>query len=856
MADNVTLKINDREVTVPTGTLVVDAAAQVDVEIPIFCSHPKLDPVGCCRMCMVEVEGPRGSRLMTACTMPVQEGMSIRTDSEQVKSVQEANLAFILLNHPLDCPICDKGGECPLQDQTMRFGPGISQLVEPKRLKKKHYLISDTIVLDQERCVLCWRCIRYLEEWEDKPQLGLFQRGSETIIDIQDGQPVDAKTSGNIIDICPVGALTNRVSRFAYRPWQVDRTPSICNLCSVGCNLRVDSRSHEMRRIIGRENMGVNDIWLCDKGRFAFDWVNHEGRLQMPLVRKNGELTPVQWSEALSYIADKLKAIKAQHGADAIGGIGSGKLSNESNYLLQRFMRQIIGTNNIDHRDGGDVAAIATGLPAIADVMKPQYGPNPKVDTIFLFGVDPSEELPILDVHLKRAVRRGKAKLIIAHPRQVELTRYKGPYLGYKPGSEVALLNGLVKAAFDSGVELKSNAGTGLDDLKKWTANADDAMMSEQCGVDPEAVKAAAKLLAESENALIVYGPMAGSGGPAVMQGLINLASMTGHYERLAYVGLDANSQGCRDMGVLPNRLPGHAALDDQNAVRRLRAAWGGSALPTTPGKSYSQMLNAAGDSIKALYVMGANPASERPEWAANLEKLDLLVVQEILDTETVQRADVVLPARSWAEQDGTFTNLERRVQRAPRAVDNPNTRAAPDWMILDHLANRMDVDWPFADVRGVTNEISRTIPIYAGITWDTLGDQGMQWDAAKVRPQPVYAQVEVQNDGGIADYPLALVTGTVLFDGGTMFWITPELRKIAFDATVTLNPADAEQLALTAGTLVSVVSPEGALDLKVTVSEQVQPGTVWIPESLPGAPVGTLLNGSVHQHVRIEKRS
>jgi predicted molibdopterin-dependent oxidoreductase YjgC len=306
---------------------------------------------------------------------------------------------------------------------------------------------------------------------------------------------------------------------------------------------------------------------------------------------------------------------------------------------------------------------------------------------------------------------------------------------------------------------------------------------------------------------------------------------------------------------VLPNRLPGHAAVNDETAARRLRATWGGNALPTTPGKTYSQMLDAAGDSIKALYVMGANPASERPEWAANLEKLDLLVVQEILDTETVQRADVVLPALSWAEQDGTFTNLERRVQRAPRAVDNPNTRGAPDWMILDHLANRMDVNWPFADVRGVTNEISRTLPIYAGITWDALGDQGLQWDAESVRPQPVYEQTQAQTGDSSADYPLALVTGTVLFDGGTMFWITPELRKIAFDATVALNPADAAQLALTAGMPVSVVSSEGTLDLTVTVSQQVQPGTVWIPESLPGAPVGTLLNGTVHQHVRIEKR-
>ena len=267
--DQVTLTIDNRAVTVPAGTLIVDAAAKLNIEIPVFCSHPKLDPVACCRMCLVEVIGPRGPQLMTACSVPVAEGMVVNTETEQVKATQEANLTFLLLNHPLDCPICDKGGECPLQDQTMRFGPGISELVEPKRRKKKHYHISDTIVLDQERCVICWRCIRYLKEWEDKPQLALFERGGETLIDIQPGKPVDAKTSGNIIDICPVGALTNRVARFAYRPWEIERTPSICNHCSVGCNMRLDTRTHRLRRIIGRENPQVNDQWICDKGRFA-----------------------------------------------------------------------------------------------------------------------------------------------------------------------------------------------------------------------------------------------------------------------------------------------------------------------------------------------------------------------------------------------------------------------------------------------------------------------------------------------------------------------------------------------------------------------------------------------------------
>ena len=317
MPDLVTLTIDDIKVTVPAGTLVVDAAKAAGIEIPVFCSHPKLDPLGACRMCIVEFPGPRGSRLDTACTVRVSEGMVVRTDTEQVKKIREANLGFILINHPLDCPICDKGGECPLQDQTMAYGPGVSQFVEVKREKQKHYPISDLILLDQERCILCWRCIRYLEEWEDKPQLGLFERGGDTVIDTFPGLQVDAKTSGNICDICPVGALTNRVSRFRYRPWEINKTPSVCTLCPVGCNVRLDERAHALRRIVARENMAVNDEWICDKGRFLHQYVDHPDRLKTPLVRdtKGGELRPATWDEALSRVAGRLGAIADENGA-------------------------------------------------------------------------------------------------------------------------------------------------------------------------------------------------------------------------------------------------------------------------------------------------------------------------------------------------------------------------------------------------------------------------------------------------------------------------------------------------------------------------------------------------------------
>ena len=829
MTDNVTLTINEEEVSVPARTLLVDAARMAGIEIPVFCSHPKLDPVGCCRMCLVEVDGPRGTAMMASCTMPVGDGMVVRTNTEQVRTVQEANLAFILLNHPLDCPICDKGGECPLQDQTMRFGPGISQLIEPKRLAKKHYDISDTIVLDQERCVLCWRCIRYLEEWEDKPQLGLFERGNDTIVDIQDGRPVDAKTSGNIIDLCPVGALTNRVSRFAYRPWEIERTPSVCLHCSVGCNVRLDSRTHQLRRIVGRENMQVNDQWICDKGRFAHAWVNDENRLAAPQLRKNGKLTPVQWGEALAFIAERLTGIKEKYGADSIGAIGSGKISNESNYALQRFMRGVIGTNNIDHRDGGEVAALPTGLPALAELMKPQYGPDPEVDTVLLFGVDPSEELPILDLHLKRAVLRGGVKLIIAHARKIELTRYDGPYLAYLPGGESLLVNRLLQAVQGS-------------DLSE----------------EESAIQAAAKLLKESERTLIVYGPMAarGESGPGVRDSLERLAQAGGEGARLAYVGLDGNAQGCRDMGVLPDRLPGQFPLDDADAKTRLEVLWGCN-LSDSPGYTYKQMLDS--QEMKALFVNGANPAAESPDWAASLEELELLVVTDLLPTETAQKADVVLPAQGWAESDGTYTNLERRVQRAPKAVTDPKSRAAPDWMIFAHLAKQMSADWPFSDAHSVTAEITRAVPAYAELTWEALGDQGRQWDADSAPVADVSAGRTAEgipeSAAGDAEYPLNLVTGTVLYDGGTLFSLTDQMHGMAHGATVTLNPADASAFGLDAGIAVTVRSEQGNLDLTLAVDAQVQTGCAWIPESLPGAPVGALLNGSFTQRVKVERR-
>jgi predicted molibdopterin-dependent oxidoreductase YjgC len=427
--------------------------------------------------------------------------------------------------------------------------------------------------------------------------------------------------------------------------------------------------------------------------------------------------------------------------------------------------------------------------------------------------------------------------------------RYDAPHLQYTPGGEVLLLNALLAAAAKSKDDKKSDAA-------KMAGKVSDTALREVAGVEPAAVAAAAELLANAKSALILYGPLVARGeiGKAVTAGLTNLAHYTGHYERLAYIGLDANSQGCRDLGVLPNRLPGHVALDDVLGRPLLEQMWG-APLPTTPGKTYSQMLDAAGGEIKALYIMGADPASERPAWADNLDKLDFLVVQELMLTETAARADVVLPGLSWAEQDGTFTNLERRVQRAPKAVGNPHTKAAPDWMILSHLASHFDTQWSYTAARAVTQEITVANPIYNGMTWERLGDMGQQWlvaDAPYTRPEPSYQSVEapaVPPAGG----GLRLVSSPALYDGGNLFRLTPQMAEMAFGAHAALNPLDAQRLGLVAEDAVQVRNEHGVISLSVKLEPAVKPGTVWIPASLPGAPVGALLNGGL-EVVQVEK--
>lgn len=845
--EQVTLTINGQEVPAPKGALLIDVATRLGIEIPVFCSHPKLDPVACCRQCLVEFESPRGVMLNTACNAPVMDGMIVRTNTPAVKAAQEANLAFILLHHPLDCPICDKGGECPLQDMTMRFGPGVSQLVEPKRHAHKNYPISDTIVLDQERCVVCWRCVRYLEEWEEKPQLGLFERGGDTVIDIQPGMQVDAKTSGNIIDICPVGALTSHTARFQYRPWQIERTATISVHDAMGNNISVDTRNGtEVRRVMGRENMAVNDQFITDKDRFCYHWVNHPDRLVRPLIRRRGRqdaLTEVSWDEALAFLAKGLTAVRQARGSAATGVIGSAKLSNESNYLLQRLARQCLGTNNADHRQGGDVQAGTTGVPALAHLMQPQYGRRPEADLVLLFGVDPSEELPMLDVHLKRAISRGGTRLFVAHPRRTESADRAEAHLSYLPGTELALVQALVRHLLAQRTSVPP----------AWQAWLQTSAVD--TGVEPACLAQLAAALDDSERAVLICGPDISHqhNGQALCQALQALATLTGHGERLAFIGLEANSQGCRDLGMVPNALPGGKAVDDEETRRRLAALWG-TELPAEAGKTYVEMLEQAGDGIQALYIMGADPASENARWADRLARTDFLVVQDLFLTATAAQADVVLPAVSWVETDGTFTNMERRVQRSSRAISNSASDAAPDWLILDHVAHRLGQNWPYRSVQDVTRELGQAAPAYAQIDWDSLGDQGRQRLADRAPDTITAPLANPDTPVPSSSASLRLFRGRLFYDAGRLCALTPEMAGQIPAPFLAVHPADLAARDLQDGDHLHVSSQYGSLAVAARADARVQQGSVWMPESLPDAPVGTLLNSNYWEWVTLAK--
>ncbi len=711
----------------PKGSVIWAAAQKLGIEIPIYCYHPKMDPLGACRMCFVQVE--KMPKPMTACTTEVTEGMVVSTDSPMVKKARAGTLEFLLINHPLDCPICDKGGECDLQDFTLRHGPGASRFDLSKRHFQKPLPVSTDILLDRERCISCQRCVRFCQDVAMENGLVMLERGFRTEVGVEPDAPFDSIFSGNVVEMCPVGALTAKSYRFIARPWELKRTATICGQCSVGCNVKADVRVDKLLRQYSRTNDEVEEGFLCDRGRWGLDLANSSERLRTPMIRRDGKLEPASWEEALALVASQLREIAKRDGPSAIGGIASTRTTNEETYLFQKLLRAGLGTNNVDHQHGRFPSATAGALPwAWTD----SIAGLERASTIVLLGADTYHRQPIVDLRIRRAIRKG-ARVWVVTPEVNRLNRLAAGVIRYAAGQTGAIARALLNTVLSEGLTRGSYASERADALSaRLVALSESApeIVGAAAAADANALRTLAREIAAAPGAIILYDEQATlePSGATLSQDALDLALLTDNFGRRgAGVGpllADANGLGARDMGALPDLLPSYQPVSDTQSRAALASAWG-APVPAEPGLDYAAMV--AGG-VKALYVMGADPAkSASPAARDALARMEFLVAQDLFLTETAKLATVVLPAVSYTEKDGTFTSVERRVQVVRKAMlELPGARA--DWRILTDVAAALGLGWSYRGAADILAEIARCVPIYAGATRRGLGRTGARW--------------------------------------------------------------------------------------------------------------------------------
>ena len=648
----ITFTLNGQQITAPSGSLVIEAAKRQGVEVPSFCYYPGLSLQAACRMCLVEVE--KMPKLQTACTLVATDGMVVKSDTEQIHKARKDMIEFLLSNHPLDCPVCDKGGECELQDMTFRYGLDHTRFTE----EKLHYpeeKWSPLVYYDAPRCILCFRCVRVCDEGMDVKALGVGARGVQSVILPNKPGELACEECGMCIDICPVGALTSGTYRYQTRPWEMTYVGEPCTHCSNGCKTTLSVRNNEILRANNRDHSGINNEFLCAKGRFGFDFTTNAERVRQPLVRKGGVLQPASWEDALEEVARRLKQAKDAHGSESIGVIGSNHTTNEENYLLNRFARVSLGTNNLDHHRTADYVGLAAALGPKASQTLATMQDVYTAKAVLLIGNDVTNQNPLVAWQIRTGVRHHGLKLYAINSRPSKIHRQATIAVEVGKGGESAAV--------------------------RWLA-------AEQGNLDArtteELVQLKAALEAESDVVVIFGADIQG----AAIRELVSLGARFGGQTKYMSLGDYANSRGASDMGVLPDRLPGYVPLSDSAERSRFGRVWGAE-LSAAPGLTARAMMEAAATGkLKALYVVGANPVKTYGVSAGTdrFPGLDLLVVHDMFLTETAKRADVVLPAASTYEKDGTITNTAGEVQLTSRAADAQGPRSDFDLLrILSH---------------------------------------------------------------------------------------------------------------------------------------------------------------------------
>jgi len=820
----VNLTIDGKPVTVPEGTLIVNAAKMVGIDIPVFCYHPKMEPVGMCRQCLVEIGRPVidrvtgkpvleadgslkiqfGPKLEISCATPVSEGMVVRGTSEKAVRGRRDILEFLLTSHPLDCPVCDKGGECPLQNLTMRHGPGTSRFIYDEKMHlAKKYPLGELIYLDRERCIQCGRCVRFQDNIVGDPVLAFNNRARAMEIFSNSRPGFDSIFSGNTTDICPVGALTTSDFRFGARPWELCTTSSICPHCPVGCNLAVNERREArsngeimIKRIMPRQNEAVNELWICDKGRFGYHYTESMDRLTQPHVRREGELVAIGWDEALSYVAENFV-----HAGKNLLTLASGRLSNEDLFNLSELTHGLGGKAALyTHMAGGDLVS-QLGVARGTNLSDLSEG-----SVILVVACDLHEEAPIWWLRVKQAAERG-ATLIVANPRFTRLEHYASHVVRYPYGAEAATILAMVGA-----LSAKQN----FPKAPKLSQGS-------------EAVKAAADTIASAENLIIFYGSE-GIGletSQALAQACANLLISTNHVRKinngLVSVWSRANDQGAWEIGFRP--------------------------LPD---------LTPAFQQYEAFYLAGVDPAGDDPALAELIRKAGFVVVQDLFFTETAKLADVVLPAQPFTEREGTFTSGERRVQRFyPGVLRN---EYKPDYAITAAIGKLAGINLETLPLR-IFNSLAAKIPTFSGLSYKTLSQVTEQWPIVG-RGEMYYGGTLYANDQGLGEqlsYPsqmpelawpqipeasppaggLLAVPVNILYDRGQTIYRSMLLHQRIPPANIALHPDDAQKLNLAEGVQVKFNLGGNPVEAQLHLSEEIPLGVALIPRSL-GVPIST----------------
>ncbi|HET7485446.1 MAG TPA: NADH-quinone oxidoreductase subunit NuoG, partial [Solirubrobacterales bacterium] len=703
----ITLIIDGREVNASEGEMLHDAAKRGDVEIPVFCYEPKLgEPVGACRMCLVEIEGI--PKLQTSCSTPVRDGMVVHTRTDQVKHAQSAVVEFLLINHPLDCPVCDKGGECPLQDISMGWGPGKSRMTDDKRHFEKPIELSPLVAIDRERCILCYRCVRFSQEVAEDEQLQLLERGDRTFVGTFDDRPYVAPFHGNITDLCPVGALTSYTYRFRARPWDIEQAGSVCTLCPSQCNVSFTVRDEQVKRVVARDNPDVDDGWLCDRGRYGFEMFGAEERIRAPRLRGGAEAT---WDEAIAKAAEALRAASVDHTgvgtnlAAASGNGGAaivGDASNEEGYLIQRIMREAVGSPNIDSRPSR-----GPSREALVRLAQPEITARVRdiddADAILVVGTDPLHASPILDLRIRKAIRRNGAKLAVATEGPTTLDGGATAATRYAPG----------------------NAGPFLAELAA-ALEADGPISQGDLDVSARRPQEVAGALRGAGSIVVVWGDRIGREGDGAVTALLDvtaaldLAGKNG--SGLLEVPELTNARGLREAGCLPDAGPGLT-----------RAPFGSHTSPNgaSNGKATEEIRVALeSGELKTILLFGVDPLRDFPDtqaWRNALAKADHVVCFSMFENATTAMADVVFPLETHAEKDGTVTHPDGRLQRVRPSASRPGD-IRPNWGVLAELSLALGHDTGVDSQPSAFAALAEAVPFYAGITDADIGGRGIRW--------------------------------------------------------------------------------------------------------------------------------